>query len=144
MTVTMDKILCATDGSAPSAKTVTFAIELAQRLALPLSFITVVDVSEGDAPTVWDPEALMAGKLPVDKPLLLAVEQALKAGQRRIAAIRAPGKEIARTLVHYAENNSYHHIVMGSQGLTGAKRLLIGSVAADVVNLAHCPVTVVR
>jgi nucleotide-binding universal stress UspA family protein len=144
MTVTMDKILCATDGSAPSAKTVAFAIELAQRLALPLSFLTVVDTKEGETPTVWDSAALLAGKLPVDKSLLAAVEMALKAGLRRVAAVRAPGSDIPRTIVEYAEKNSYHHIVMGSAGLTGAKRLLLGSVAADVVNLAHCPVTVVR
>ena len=144
MTVTLDKILCATDGSPSSAKTVAFAIELAQRLALPLSFITIVDIKEGEKPTIWDSAALLAGSLPVDKSLLIGVEQALKAGLRRIAAVRAPGAEIARTIVDYAEKNSYHHIVMGSAGLTGAKRFLIGSVAADVVNLAHCPVTVVR
>ncbi|WP_374652095.1 universal stress protein [Dongia sp.] len=144
MTVTMDKILCATDGSMPSSKTVTYAIELAQRLALPLSFITVVDAKEGDTPTIWDSAALLAGNLPVDKSLLIAVEHALKAGLRRIAAVRAPGADIARTIVDYAEKNSYHHIVTGSAGLTGAKRFLIGSVAADVVNYAHCPVTVVR
>jgi len=74
----------------------------------------------------------------------VAIGQALKAGLRRIAAVRAPGKEIAKTIVDYAEKNSYHHIIMGTAGLTGAKRFLIGSVAADVVNLAHCPVTVVR
>ncbi len=144
MTVTMDKILCATDGSAPSIKTVAYAIELAQRLALPLSFITVVGTKEGSTPTVWDSAALVAGSLPVDKALLLAVEQALKSGLRRVAAVRAPGDEIAKTIVDYAEKNSYHHIVMGSAGVTGAKRFLLGSVAADVVNLAHCPVTVVR
>lgn len=144
MTVTLDKILCATDGSAAAAKTVSFAIELAQRLALPLSFITVVDLKEGDAPTIWDSAALLAGNLPVDKSLLAAVEGALKAGLRRIAAVRAPGDDIARTIVSYAENNSYHHIITGSAGRTGAARLLIGSVAADVVTYAHCPVTVVR
>jgi nucleotide-binding universal stress UspA family protein len=144
MTVTMDKILCATDGSAPAAKTVTFAVELAQRLALPLSFITVVDTKEGDAPVIWDSAALLSGKLPVDKALLSAVEEALKAGLRRIAAVRAPGADIAHVIVDYAEKNSYHHIITGSEGRTGARRLLIGSVAADVVTYAHCPVTVVR
>jgi len=47
MSVTMDKILCATDGSVPATKTVAFAIELAQRLSLPLSFVTVVDGDDG-------------------------------------------------------------------------------------------------
>nr|WP_298688178.1 universal stress protein [uncultured Dongia sp.] len=144
MTVTMDKILCATDGSVPATKTVAFAIELTQRLSLPLSFITVVDGEDGAAPTIWDAEALLAGKLPVDKSLLTAVELALKGGLRRIAAVRAPGDNIARTIVDYAEKNSYHHIVTGSAGRTGAARLLIGSVAADIVTYAHCPVTVVR
>jgi nucleotide-binding universal stress UspA family protein len=144
MTVTMDKILCATDGSVPAAKTVTFAIELAQRLALPLSFITVVDGDGVQSPMVWDADALQAGNLPPDKSLLVAVESALKAGLRRMAAIRAPGDDIARTIVDYAEKNSYHHIVTGSAGRTGAARLLIGSVAADIVTYAHCPVTVVR
>jgi nucleotide-binding universal stress UspA family protein len=144
MSVTMDKILCATDGSVPATKTVAFAIELAQRLSLPLSFMTVVDGDDGAAPTVWDAAALLAGKLPVDKSLLTAVELALKGGLRRIAAVRAPGRDIARTIVDYAEKNSYHHIVTGSAGRTGAARLLIGSVAADIVTYAHCPVTVVR
>jgi nucleotide-binding universal stress UspA family protein len=144
MSVTLDKILCATDGSAPSHKTVVFAVELAQRLALPVSFITVIDQDGDSAPLVWDAEAIHAGKLPPDRALLEAIQIALKAGLRRITAVRAPGDEIASTIVDYAEKNSYHHIVMGSEGRTGATRLLLGSVAADVVNQAHCPVTVVR
>lgn len=144
MSVTLDKILCATDGSAGAVKTVAFAVELAQRLSLPLAFIAVVDPTADNAPVIWDGEALHAGKLPPDKALLSAIEAALQAGLRRIAAIRAPGDDIARTIVDYAEKNSYHHIVTGSAGRTGAARLLIGSVAADVVTYAHCPVTVVR
>ncbi|WP_374370433.1 universal stress protein [Dongia sp.] len=144
MSVTMDKILCATDGSVAAAKTVAFAVELAQRLALPLSFITITDPKENPAPLVWDSASIQAGNLPPDKALLSAIEVALKAGHRRVAAVRAPGDDIARTIVDYAEKNSYHHIVTGSAGRTGAARLLIGSVAADVVTYAHCPVTVVR
>lgn len=145
MSVTLDKILCATDGSAPAAKTVVFAVELAQRLALPLSFITITDPRDDQTPVVWDSEAIHAGNLPQqDIALLSAIQVALKAGLRRITAIRAPGDDIARTIVNYAETNSYHHIVTGSAGRTGAARLLIGSVAADIVTLAHCPVTVVR
>jgi nucleotide-binding universal stress UspA family protein len=61
-----------------------------------------------------------------------------------VAAVRLPAKEIARAIVDYAEKNSYHHIITGSAGRTGMQRMLIGSVAADIVTLAHCPVTVVR
>ena len=144
MSVTLDKILCATDGSIPAQKTVTFAVELAQRLALPLSFITITDLKNDDGAVIWDAETIHAGQLPPDRALLEAIQVALKAGLRRITAVRLPGDEIARAIVDYAEKNSYHHIVTGSEGRTGAKRLLLGSVAADIVNHAHCPVTVVR
>jgi nucleotide-binding universal stress UspA family protein len=33
---------------------------------------------------------------------------------------------------------------MGTRGRTGFKKLLLGSVAAGVVNFAHCPVLVIR
>ncbi len=120
MTVTMDKILCATDGSVPAAKTVAFAVELAQRLALPLSFITVVDMKEGEAPTIWDAAALLAGKLPVDKALLSAVELALRRpGCGGIAAVRAPGNDIAqyhRRLRREELLSPHHHRLSGAHG----------------------------
>lgn len=144
MSVTLDKILCATDGSPSAQKTMVYAVEIAQRLALPLTFITITDPRDDAAPLVWDSDAIHAGNLPPDRALLEGIQVALKAGLRRVAAVRAPGDDIARAIVGYAETNSYHHIVMGSEGRTGAKRLLLGSVAADVANLAHCPVTIVR
>ena len=33
---------------------------------------------------------------------------------------------------------------MGSHGATGIQKLMLGSVAQDVVAAAHCPVTIVR
>lgn len=58
--------------------------------------------------------------------------------------MRAFGADPAEAIVAYAERNGYHHIIVGSAGLTGARRMLLGSVAADVVTRAHCPVTIVR
>ena len=58
--------------------------------------------------------------------------------------VRAYGSDPAEAIVGYAERNGYHHIIVGSEGRTGAKRMLLGSVAEDVVTRAHCPVTVVR
>jgi nucleotide-binding universal stress UspA family protein len=58
--------------------------------------------------------------------------------------VRVYGADPAEAIVSYAERNGYHHIIVGSEGRTGAKRMLLGSVAADVVTRAHCPVTVVR
>lgn len=47
-------------------------------------------------------------------------------------------------ILEVAEQQGASMIVLGSKGLTGLKRLLIGSVAEHVVNLARIPVTVVK
>ena len=57
------KILCATDGSAPSEKAVLHAIGWASQLNQPIAFITVT----GGSPLkflVWDEAKLAAGDLP--------------------------------------------------------------------------------
>ena len=51
-----------------------------------------------------------------------------------------PGQGIA----DYAEQIGANVIVMPSQGKTGIKRLLIGSVAERVGRMAHCPVILLR
>jgi nucleotide-binding universal stress UspA family protein len=137
------KILCATDGSAPSEKAVIHAIHWAAQLDQPLAFITVTDGSDLKY-LVWDEAKLAAGELPVDKPLLMALDRALKDGLKRVTCIRAMGSDIAQAVVAYAEKNGYHHIIAGSVGRTGLARHVVGSVAGDIVTRAHCPVTIVR
>jgi nucleotide-binding universal stress UspA family protein len=137
------KILCATDGSAVSEKAVVHAIAWAGQLNQALTFITVTDGSELKF-LVWDEAKLAGGALPVDKPLLVALERALAGGLKRLGCVRAAAPHIADAIVAYAEKNHYHHIIAGSAGRTGPARLLIGSVAAEIVTRAHCPVTIVR
>ena len=57
----------------------------------------------------------------------------LKFGERRDEAI-----------IHLAEDIDADLIVIGSRGLGGLRRALMGSVADSVVRHAHCPVLVVR
>ena len=47
-------------------------------------------------------------------------------------------------IVRYIEQNSIDHVVIGSHGRDGAKRLLLGSVAETVARRSPVPVTVVR
>jgi nucleotide-binding universal stress UspA family protein len=137
------KILCATDGSALSEKAVIQAIAWAGQLNQLLTFITVTDGAEIKF-TSWDETRIAAGDLPVDKPLLLALQRALANGLKRVGCVRGTSPDIAEAVVTYAEKNHYHHIMVGSAGRTGPARFLKGSVAEDIVTRAHCPVTVVR
>ena len=72
----------------------------------------------------------------------------------RIGLIAAAGGDVsgdhvrvgrpAREIVALAEEIGAGLIVMGSRGLGGVRRALMGSVSGSVVRHAHCPVLVVR
>ena len=51
---------------------------------------------------------------------------------------------IVGAIVDYAERQNIDLIVIGSRGLSGFKKLLLGSTATGVVNYAHCPVLAVK
>jgi nucleotide-binding universal stress UspA family protein len=51
---------------------------------------------------------------------------------------------VAGTIVSYAEEQGIDLIVIGTRGMSGIKRMLIGSVAEGVVMYTHCPVLVVK
>jgi len=50
----------------------------------------------------------------------------------------------ATRILEVADEVNARHIVMGSHGRTGIKRLLLGSKAADVVQRSPVPVTIVK
>ena len=51
---------------------------------------------------------------------------------------------IVEAVVDYAEREGVDLIVIGSRGLSGFKKLLLGSTASGVITYAHCPILVVR
>lgn len=53
------------------------------------------------------------------------------------------GKD-ARAIIDYATEHGSEHIVMGSHGRSGISRVLLGSVAENVVRRSPVPVTIVR
>jgi len=142
--VTTERLLCATDGSSPSEKAVVYTAKLAEETGRPITFLLVADGELATAPDVWDEQRVKAEDLPPDKELLAALKVALQHRLLNVKLVRAYGSDPAEAIVGYAERNGYHHIIVGSEGRTGAKRMLLGSVAGDVVTRAHCPVTVVR
>ncbi|MGY5144448.1 MAG: universal stress protein [Candidatus Nitrosopumilus sp. bin_32a] len=47
-------------------------------------------------------------------------------------------------IISFAENNKTDLIVMGSHGRSGFKKLVLGSVASEVVTKSHCRVLIVK
>jgi nucleotide-binding universal stress UspA family protein len=48
------------------------------------------------------------------------------------------------TIVKYAEEHNVDVIVVGTRGMSGSAKQLLGSVALGVVTYAHCTVIVVK
>jgi len=51
---------------------------------------------------------------------------------------------IVSTILQYAQKDDADLIVIGTRGITGFKKMLLGSVASGIVTYAHCPVLVIR
>jgi nucleotide-binding universal stress UspA family protein len=75
----------------------------------------------------------------LDKVKLKGNEKDIQIKSQTIASIN-----IAGGIVNFAEENNIDLIVIGTRGLSGFKKLLLGSVAADTISYAHCPVMVIK
>ncbi len=123
------KLLVAVDGSPESEKAARYALQFAKDTGASVTILTVITSS-------------------------VAREESEKV----LARIRDAAKEIgigcdtrshinstiSRGIIDEAEKGGFDQIIMGSRGLTGLKRVLLGSVADSVTHYAHCPVTIVR
>jgi len=147
------KILVAVDGSKPSVDASVQAIDISKRLNAELTAIYVVSPDTRynyleDTITPRLPRALkdvmmiamQTGEKHLDRVKQKAREKDVKVKTDVIIGISSVVKEI----VEYAERNKIDMIVIGSRGLSGIKKMLLGSVANGVVTYAHCPVLVVK
>jgi len=140
------KILCATDGSIVSEKAVDFAIDFAKQLDAEVVFLTADTITPDRLAgnRFWDSKVLAAVSAQENRELHTASKKAKAAGLKSFSTVAAHGLNIAATIIAYAEEHKIGHIVAGSTGRTGISRMLMGSIASDIVAKAHCPVTIVR
>ena len=144
------KILVAVDGSDPSFNASTYAIELAKRFDAELIALHVIYPIYSQIEIALSPRAVRLeevtrkemekGKEHVDKVEQKGTEKNVSVKTDVIIGITSVVKEI----VEYAEKKKIDMIVIGSRGMTGFKKMLLGSVASGVVTYSHCPVLVVK
>ena len=151
--VIISKILVAVDGSEPSLRAADKAIYLAQKHGSDLIVLYVISANiryghAGDGVFLGYPF-----------PLKELVDIAMEDGQKCVDEVKqkASGKamnvqtevllgtsSVVKEIVEYAENHNVDQIVVGSRGISGIKKMLLGSTASGVVTYAHCPVMVVK
>jgi nucleotide-binding universal stress UspA family protein len=84
--------------------------------------------------------AMQGGQKYVDEIKLKATESNVSVGTDVVVSTNS----VVKTIVEYAEEKNIDLIVIGSKGMSGLKRMLLGSIASGVVTYAECPVLVVK
>jgi nucleotide-binding universal stress UspA family protein len=137
--MTMKHILCAIDGSDPARRAVATAAAMALRMQAKLSILHVSEYVIGRS-GVYDVTT------PEEAQKYLAEAKAIAAAEAyddpALTDLRA--RDPAHAILDFAEKNGVDLIVMGAAGKGAVKRFLIGSVSADVLRKAYCPVTIVH
>ena len=134
------KILCPTDGSDHANVGLARAAELAKLTGAHLT-ICAINLAIGGArgPTInhWTDEEAEAI-------LAKAEADAKAAGATDVGTVSVISRNAGPAIIAYAEEIGADHIVMGTGDKRGVKRLVLGSVAAEVAGQAGCTVTVAR
>lgn len=151
--MTVRRILVAVDGSKPSIDASIQAIDVAKKLGAELVALYVVspdtryhyleDTLTPKLPSAFKEVLMMAmqrGEMHVNNVRQMAKQKNIKIKTDVVIGISSVVKEI----VEYAHKNKIDMIVIGSRGLSGFKKMLLGSVASGVVTYAECPVLVAK
>ncbi|AHB48076.1 universal stress protein UspA [Hyphomicrobium nitrativorans NL23] len=138
----MKKILCAVDDCEHSKVAARLAGALAAATAANLTLLAVNELIGGYLR--GDASARLWTGPQVRKLLDDAAAEAKAAGAEKVETLETESRDVARAISQFAEEHGYDHIVIGSGGKTTVKRMVLGSVSADIVNRAPCPVTVAR
>jgi nucleotide-binding universal stress UspA family protein len=136
------KVLVATDGSAHSMKAVERALQMAEHEGAKVTLMTVAYYAKSDFDEMplniqekleREAQGILKKAKAVFDDKGIAVETVLEAGV-------VP----ANNIIKVAEEGHFDKIILGSTGMSGFKRVIMGSTAAKVVEHAPCSVTVVR
>jgi nucleotide-binding universal stress UspA family protein len=148
MSIFPTRILLASDGSREAQLATTTAADLANSTNSELHLITVPDSTyhthELKSHYETYEEAIEAVKGETQKVLDAQVQKVEEAGGAVKEAHPRIDERPDHAIIHLAEELDVGLIVMGSRGLGGVRRALMGSVSDSVVRHAHCPVMIVR
>ena len=133
MSIFPTKILLATDGSKDAELAASTAIELANKTGSELHVVHIVDLVSSVVLDEADARELLDA-------VVKRLEDAGSAWAQAHLGEGVPAAEI----VALGEDIDAGLIVVGSRGLGGVRRALMGSVSDTVTRHAHCAVLVVR
>ena len=145
------KILIAVDKSGYKDKIVAYAFDLAKAMGSEIAAIHVIDKASlgavGDLLGYY-----RGGKIEVYQ------EEMKNQGQKLLNEVREKaeplgvkvstevlvGSSVAVTIIDYAKDHDVDLVIIGTKGMAGVQKFLLGNVANNVIANAHCPVLAIR
>src|SRR5829696_5107039 len=147
MSIFPTRILLAIDGSEQAELAALRAVDLADATdsELHVVHVGVVPIFLESYPGTLGYERRLYEEIEeMSRELLRKQSWQVKAAGGTVAGTHLRMGQVALEIVALAEELQADLIVMGSRGLGGVRRALMGSVSDSVVRHAHCPVLVVR
>ncbi len=153
------RILVALDGSENSARASRAALELSEKLKAELIVLHTITPPALYYHTEMSPEGPVIEPPTHQKEIDAYLEYARRVGRgivdptvsearTRGIVVKADSSETTtsavETIVNTAVKENADLIIIGTRGLGGFKKLLLGSVSSGVVDHARCPVLVIR
>lgn len=142
MTKVFEKILIATDGSEKNQPAVRKGLEIARVCGSTLYSLYVIDetlMTSAQMDLLTD-DVYVKLKAEGEE----AIEQVKRlANGMRVETFLLSGRP-AQVITDFAAKNKVDLIVVGSQGKSGLERLILGSIAENIIRMADCMVLVVK
>jgi nucleotide-binding universal stress UspA family protein len=140
-----ERILIAIDKSPYKEKVVLYGSTLAKALQARLIAIHVIETSPPSGLEDFVLRNYETSQRKEAENLLNETKASGKAiGIEIDTEIVVKSRSIADTIIDYAKNKNVDLILVGTIGMTGLQKYLLGSVADKIVTHAHCPVLAVR
>ncbi len=154
-----NKILVALDGSESSKRAAQAALELAEKLKAELIVLhAIVPPTSYYHSTIASPVGMSLpapSQHEIDayyayarKVALSVVSDAESKAKKRGISVKTEIPEavssVVETIINHASKENVDLITVGTRGLGGFKKMLLGSVSSGIVSHAPCPVLVVR
>ena len=133
------------DKSEPANRAFEYAIDLAKKYNSSISIVSCVSLQIPTDP-FYGAAYIETTKLLKEDAVksILKLEPTLKESKIPFKSDVIEVTSITDSLISYAKSHNVDLIVIGSRGLGGFKKLLLGSVASGVSQHSECPVLIVK
>ena len=142
----LKRITVAVDGSKHADRALSFGIDLAKKYGGALTVVAVAPLVPlyVSSTEPWVPSEVPESEITHYRQVVdAAVERAQKEGVASVSGLCLDGVFVVE-IIALLEHHPTDLLIMGSRGLSTAKRLLLGSVSDAVAHHVKCPVLLVR